>query len=111
MKGRFSLLLLLFVCAAFFSKAQDKLNLPVWKETPDGLAVQAGKRNVKPDKYKIYFENTALLKSLLATLSTDYSNGKYIDIPAPDGNIMTFRIWQTPMMEPALAAKYPDIRT
>lgn len=111
MKGRFSLLLLLSVCTSFLSKAQDKLNLPEWKETPNELVVQAGKQNIIPDKYKVYFENTALLKSQLAALSTDYESGKYMDLPTPDGNMMTFRIWQTPMMEPALAAKYPDIKT
>src|SRR5262249_25195958 len=47
----------------------------------------------------------------LGALSTDPDHAAEIEIPLPDGSLRTFRVWQAPMMEPALAAKYPDIKT
>ena len=111
MKSKNLPLLFLLVFSPIFSNAQDKINLADWKETPNELVIQAGKRNIIPNKYKVYFENTDLLRAQLAGLSTDYNAGKTMDLPMPDGNVMTFRIWQTSMMEPALATKYPDIKT
>lgn len=61
--------------------------------------------------YLVYKLDEADLRSKLAGISTDPANGKTIELPTPDGSMKQFTVWQTPMMPPALAEKYPEIRT
>ena len=44
----------------------------------------------------------------------DYNTNKkglFVQIPMPDGHMHTFEVWEQSVMEPALAAKYSDIKT
>jgi len=111
MNQKTTLLLLLSICLPWLISAQERIHIPSWNEVPDGLAVPSGKRNMVPLKYKVYYQDAASLQSELKQVATEYDNAKIIDLPMPDGASMTFRIWQTPMMEPALAEKYPSIKT
>ncbi len=103
--------LLLSLLMPFASIAQEKMNVPAWRETPKELVIQSGKRNIIPNEYKVFYQNTTYLRSALVGLSNDYKEGKIFQLPTPDGSTMDFRVWQTPMMEPQLAAKYPEIKT
>ena len=39
------------------------------------------------------------------------SNPLYVDLPTPDGGLMRFRVEDSPVMRPGLAARYPAIRS
>lgn len=66
---------------------------------------------VKPSVYRTFSLQTEALKNLLATAGNTYETGVLIDLPGPDGKMLSFKVWQTPIMEQALADKYPQIRT
>lgn len=82
-----------------------------WQPIHKDLIQSSGKRNLIPAQYKTFVLSTSALKAWLFDLKEGYSNKTTIDLPAPDGTFKSFSVWQSGMMEPALAAKYNDIKT
>jgi len=82
-----------------------------WQPVHPELVKPAGTRRLVPDRYQTYMLRFGDLRERLLPLKTDPASGQTISLPGPDGSSRTFRIWQTPVMEPALAAKYPEIKT
>ncbi|NCT73191.1 MAG: T9SS type A sorting domain-containing protein [Chitinophagaceae bacterium] len=84
---------------------------------PNGTVTTAGKRVLVPEK----FSTTALdidgLKNFLWNLPAENtvlynrSQAQVIELPMPDGNIARFRVWESAIMEPALASKFSEIKT
>ncbi len=83
----------------------------VWQNVNADQVRTAGTRYLQPDRFTVFKMDINLLKPELAGLSEDPSQAHVIDLPVPDGGYRSFRIWQTPMMPEALAAKYPEIKT
>jgi hypothetical protein len=57
--------------------------------------------------------NRAAMRSVLAD-APDNSRGAgslTIDLPAPDGSMMSFNVWESAVMAPELAAAFPEITT
>jgi subtilisin-like proprotein convertase family protein len=52
-----------------------------------------------------------LCNTALKETSGAYGATTIIELPLPDGSFQKFKIWESPLMEPALAAKFPDIKT
>jgi len=74
-------------------------------------APSAGKQSIVPDQYRIFSANNQNLQSFLHELSSKPVKEQTIQLPAPDGNYRSFKIWKTSMMEKALQEKYPGIET
>jgi hypothetical protein len=64
-----------------------------------------------PDHFMVYTMNEPAVKLQLWSLSTDPAEGMIMSLPMPNGGFRDFKVWQSPMMDEALAAKYPDIKT
>jgi len=69
-----------------------------------------------PEKYRtVSLDTTALLNFFKKVPNgkdvTDHNNVPVIALPMPNGTIARFHIWETPVMEPALAAKFQNIKT
>lgn len=64
-----------------------------------------------PKVFKVYSANTTSLHSMLSSLPVEELQAQIMELPSPDGSFRTFKVWQSPMMEEALAAKYPNIKT
>ncbi|MBK8848489.1 MAG: T9SS type A sorting domain-containing protein [Bacteroidetes bacterium] len=69
-----------------------------------------------PAKYITASCNIDLLKQELASAPMERTedariNFTTIELPTPDGSFKTFKVWQTRIMHPDLAAAYPQIKT
>jgi hypothetical protein len=73
-------------------------------------------RVIVPEKYRTISLDTLSLANFLKNvpLGKDIKNrnsAPVLTIPLPNGKSGRFHIWETPIMEPALAAKFPTIKT
>lgn len=78
-----------------------------WLAVKNRNAVAVTGRLADDASYSFYTLNQAALRTSLAAKAGD----QYLALPTPDGSFRTFRIWNTPLLPDALAARYPDIVT
>ncbi|OSZ81824.1 hypothetical protein CAP35_00715 [Chitinophagaceae bacterium IBVUCB1] len=94
-------LAILLLATPVFAKA----NLSQWQridKAPTSIA-----QSITPTKCLLFSLQEAQLKNTLFHLP----QGAVLQFPSPDGKMIAFRMEETPCMEPALAAKYPEIKT
>src|SRR5262245_35203921 len=97
------------------ANAQDSL----WQEiTLDSSGALSGKQRPQraPERYKAFQLNEGGLAALLAEAPMEFTEAaknpqNEIPLPMPDGNFARFRFVESPIMEPALAAHFPEIKT
>ncbi|MCB0697159.1 MAG: hypothetical protein KDC07_07325, partial [Chitinophagaceae bacterium] len=82
----------------------------VWQEIKAKQVPSKGEQKIHPYVYRIYLLNDSYMKNLLFSLPEQPENGAVITLPVADGSTMDFKVWQTPVMAPGLAAKYPGIK-
>ena len=78
----------------------------VWEPVPPA-ALGGGNAYVQPDRFRAYtLDDQALLngRSLRAAATV-------LTLPAPDGKLQRFAVEESPIMEPGLAARHPEITT
>lgn len=84
---------------------------------PNGTATTSGKRMLVPERFSTTSLDVNGLKNFLWNLPNENtvlynrSQAQIIELPMPDGNIARFRVWESSIMEPALASKFPEIKT
>ena len=66
-----------------------------------------------PDASRGLSFNRAAMRSVLADAPDNSRGGGSltIDLPAPDGSMMSFNVWESAVMAPELAAAFPEITT
>ena len=76
-----------------------------------------GDRVVIPAKFRTTSLNTQGLKTFLWTLPSEqavmnrHNQAPVLEVPMPDGSMAKFRVWESSIQEPALAAKFPEMKT
>lgn len=85
----------------------------IWTDLPESDIKVIGKRQIIPDNYRTLRADLKDLKSLLATapLEGSQTSPALLSLPFPDGSFQTFSIVESPIMAPALAVKFPEIKT
>ena len=121
-----SAVLVLGLLPAFFSAgaASAKAKAPAaaahghWTKVPGKPAkVKNGHRaEIDAKRLSAYTLDRAGLKSTLTKAPRERSNAArlqplVVSLPAPDGTMQRFTLADSPVMEPGLAAKHPDIKT
>ncbi len=102
--------ILLFVLSLLFAQTgyAGYYNL-LWQEAAADIPDNDPVRLVQ--QYKVFHLRAAAMQSVLRALPDKPDMALVLDLPAPDGSLRSFRVWQTYIMEPELAARYPYIRT
>ncbi len=110
----FLLLLLLFsICSQSF--AQNKNN-NLWKDINESKIVTKGERYIYPNYYRTVHLETELFYNLLLRVpmegtTNNENNEVVIQLPYPDGTFENFKVYESPIMAPELAKKFPELKT
>lgn len=103
------------VCLAAVSTAQPGA---FWASVSEAQldASEGTSRTYLPQEYFGAALDIPTLRGHLAAAPMEFTpeankNTVIIDIPTPEGNLLSFRVVESPVMKPGLAAKYPMIKT
>lgn len=72
---------------------------------------------IVPQKFRTSVLDARAMKNFLWSLppgsliNQNRQQAPVVELPMPDGNMAKFRVWESPVMEQGLAAKYPEIKT
>ena len=95
------------------SLAQNTNNA-VWQLVDESSVVAIGPRVIVPSHYRVARLNQTELTTLLASAPKEFTSGSadvIMSVPMPDGTFARFKVEESPIMEPALAARFPNIKT
>jgi subtilisin-like proprotein convertase family protein len=110
MLKKFLLILTLFFSLSLFSQTN---NWQLKSERELTFSTKARRANI-PKNYKIYNLDLESFKAKLVNAPNDLSGRQsnvVIDFPNANGEMMNFRIYNSPIMEKGLAMKFPNIKT
>ncbi len=119
MKRLVFLLFFIFSISAVFAFGQKNQTLPdkLWQEVDDSaLQQRLPERLVIPNAYRTFTLDKTALQGLLRKAPMEFTdaargNLPVITVPMPDGKLARFLLEESPIFEPALAAKFPEIKT
>ncbi|WP_309642167.1 reprolysin-like metallopeptidase [Flavobacterium sp.] len=107
------LLIIALLATVSFSFAQNKGSL--WSATSKKSNMVPLEARMTLPENKLFNLNLATLKSSLSAAPARMANAKLsntiLSIPNADGVLERFSVYENPIMDPALAAKYPEIKS
>lgn len=89
---------------------------PIWKEANASIVLDDAQRYSTPISFRTTELDIIAMRQLLSSapkenLTSATRSDVILSIPMPDGSNHDFRIWETAVMAPGLASRYPDIKT
>jgi hypothetical protein len=108
-----------FIVSMLFSFVASAQNSFFADVAESRISMGNGKRVTIPQKYRTTEMNYESIRSFLLTVPdksvmiTDAQRAfaPVLVLPMPDGSSARFRVWEASIQEPALLAKFPEIRT
>lgn len=89
----------------------------LWSDVSESqIRVAQGARTIVPRAYRTLSLNQAALKNISKSFPMESNvplrnSNSIISLPMPDGSFQNFRVVESPVMEPGLMKKYPEIKT
>ena len=110
-KNLFNLTLFLFIVLQVNAQS-------FWKKSDEsGFQLRSAEsRSIIPDKYQTFKLDFQGLKTYLANAPMEMSDEKnsetlLLEIPLPDGKTEMFKVYESPVMESEISARYPNIKS
>lgn len=115
MKKLYRIFLVIFIFSGSVGLAQNR-DSQLWFPVKESLIPVNGVRQIIPQKYATFSLSQAALWAKLSEAPHErnvFINNStcIISLPLPDGEIQQFRVVESPVMAPELAASFPEIRT
>lgn len=87
-----------------------------WTPADEARATDLFRNRTRPNAFKLFHLNESLFKATLAAAPSERTvssaqSGFILTVPNKNGQLEQFRIVEAPVMDPALAAKYPGINS
>ncbi len=107
----------LILCLLGISGFSYSQNNRIWQDTEASRISQAiSERDNLPDAYRTVTLDENALKDELRNIPLESNgnverSGSVFSLPMPDGGFQNFKIVESPIMEPELSAKFPEIKT
>lgn len=97
-------------------QAQSTSDDGIWSDLVESSVANQNERQIIPQKYRLVALDLAALQAQLAQAPQENSEAarntaRLISLPLPDGTFGRFRIVESPIMAPELAAQFPAIKT
>ena len=88
----------------------------LWQQIDESTIQSSGQRTITPLFYKTFALDKNALSRLLESAPREFSQAAKsspltIALPLPDGTLERFTVEESPIMEPELAAQFPEIKT
>lgn len=88
----------------------------MWDLKTGGDVSQRGRRLITPDKFLVYGLNRAALQQVLDDAPMEFTVAArmkqvVLEIPLPDGTLQRFRVEDSPILSPEIAAQFPAWKT
>ncbi len=83
----------------------------LWRQLNNQKVLPPVSGGLTPTDQLAFALDEAAMRLLLFSAPGDPAHSSAILLPMGDGSLRTFRVWQTPMLPDALAARYPEIKT
>lgn len=105
----------LVILIGFFFSLDAKADT-YWNDIPKSNIQSSGERLIIPEKYRTVTLNTAEIKNILSNAPLEKNvrpanSNAIVTLPMPDGRNLRFRFVESPVMEDALSAQFPEIKT
>jgi hypothetical protein len=103
--------------AALSARAQNLPDTNLWQSVEQGVQSRLPSETwIRPDVFRSFYLQHSRLRPLLGRAPKESSqavasSGAIISLPMPDGTQARFRFVESPVMPPALAARFPEIKT
>lgn len=109
------LLVFLFSTLSLYSQKRF-VEESLWSAVSEKEIPLTGTRYILPTQYKTFKLNLNQFRTVTGIAPMEFTpvaqyTKTYLELPMPDGSLKTFDIVESPIMDPELAAKFPDITT
>jgi len=96
---------------ALLSVGDAYSNTNFWEPVPQSEQPVNQSPTSETSEYDLYKISTSALKAKLFHAGTSAEKGVEIELPYVNGELTTFVVWETPMMEKGLQAMLPHVKT